>query len=114
MKSKFQNNCLKIAIMFWIIPVILWLTSCSGKQFFKTYEIDNIKICITDDPTRYRPFPKAGAKYNGFTLLDSNTIYVRGWESNGKITPDYETLGHEISCLLRDRDRRIQTLYYED
>ena len=31
-----------------------------------------------------------------------------------EITPDYETLGHEISCLLRDRDREIQTLYYEE
>jgi len=86
----------------------------SHKPFFKVVEIDSLKICVTDNPTQYRPFPEKGVKYLGFTLLDSNVIYVRGYrQMDGKIVPDYKILGHELSCLMRNKDPEIETLFYE-
>ena len=115
MKTRYQNNCLKIAMATVLIAVIAWLfLGCATKPFFKVVDFSNVRICLTDDPTRYRPLAKPGAKYLGFAMLDQNMIYVKGYRlSNGRIAPDYTTLGHEISCLMRNQDPEIETLYYE-
>ena len=115
MKTRYQNNCLKITIILVAIAAILWLLfGCATKPFFKVVDLSGVRICLTDDPTRYRPLAKPGEKYLGFTKLDQNMIYVKGYRlSNGRIAPDYTTLGHEVSCLMRNQDPEIETLYYE-
>ena len=115
MKTRYQNNCLKITITLVLIAVLAWLfLGCATKPFFKVVPVGDITICVTDDPTRYRPFAEDGDKYLGFTYLENRLIYVRGYQkADGQIIPDYETLGHELSCLMRYEDKQIETLYSE-
>jgi len=100
--------------MKWLIPIMILFMGCAQKPFYKVVTIPNLTICIVEDPTQYRPFPKEGVRYLGFFMLDSDIIYVQGYrQSDGRIAPDYRILGHELSCLMRHRDPEIETLFRE-
>ena len=35
MKSTYQKRCLKIALLVWLIPLMIWLTGCGSTKHYK-------------------------------------------------------------------------------
>lgn len=90
-----MKNLLFIAL---IIPI---LTGCP-KPFYKTVEIKSLKVHLSDL-----------CGFNG-GWARKNEICVESWMEDGRIIPDFEKFGHEMTHILHHINYNVGSEHFRE
>lgn len=94
----------KLLTVNFLITIFLLVGCCSLDQYSKTIVLDKVTIHLVDHVDY--PTAQPGYEYWGYAT-SNNEIWVRSWKKDGKIEPDYCTLGHELTHLMNWKDDEV-------